>query len=280
MNNDLASESIEYVGNFGITQTCIDGLMRYLQFDAPIKEAKVITCGQQHGFIIFTEERLSTIVIRGGFSSGYPGEGSGGFAYALSILEDFNVDTDEFEVNGRFFTRLNRGQLTYKDLEALDAIRPVRPTRIYDYIYAHSRDRSRVERHMPIPMPLRLIDTSIRDLAIDFWTDPGERILTAFRRLEDAIRKECHSEEHGAKLFTQAFLGNNSVLTWDGLTNSEQAARANLFKDVYGSFRNPRAHRVLDNNPEDLLSEFLTLNQLFRLESEAVIRETQTEEAK
>ena len=52
MIKETPSEHIEYVGLFGITQSCIDGLMRYLQFDEPIKEAKLITCASRHGFIL------------------------------------------------------------------------------------------------------------------------------------------------------------------------------------------------------------------------------------
>lgn len=134
MLDEPASEGIEYVGKAGVTRTCIDGFMRYLQFDEPIREAKLITHDQHHGLILYTEE-------------------------------------------------------------------------------------------------------------------------------------------HGAKLFHTAFMGEGSILHWAQLTNKEQAARADFFKAAYGGFRNPRAHKELDSAPEDLLSEFLTLNQLFRFERAAMERE-------
>lgn len=274
MNDERIDGGIEYVGKFGITRTCIDGLLRYLQFDEPIKEAKLISHDRRHGFILYTDERRDTIVVRAGFGSGYPGEGSGGLAYVLSILKEFNIDVEEYDVSGSFFKRLNRSQLNNRDLENLDSMRPVtHPTRIYDYIYEYRRERKSSERNMPIPIPLSLIDDRIRDLAIGFWTAPGDRILTGFKRLEDALRTRCQSEEHGAKLFQAAFMGDKSSLEWEDINNKEQAARTDLFKAVYGSFRNPRAHKELDSDPEELLSEFLTLNQLFRLENQAVMRE-------
>lgn len=274
MIEGTSSESIEYVGKFGVTQTCIDGMLRYLQFDEPIKEAKLITNDQRHGFILYTEERRDTIVVRAGFCSGYQGEAPRGLSYALSLLEEFEIEVDEFEVSSRLFQRLNRCQLTDKDLLSIDNLQPVRPAMIYEYMLTYPKEHHTSESCMPIPIPLKLIDERIRDLAIRFWADPDARIQTGFRRLEDAVRSRCQLEEHGAKLFQPAFMGDASHLTWAGLTSKEQAARADLFKAAWGSFRNPRAHKELDHSPEDLLSEFLVLNQLFRLESQAIKRLT------
>ena len=276
---DLASEKIEYVGKTGITQCCIDGLLRYLQFDDPIKEAKVISYERNHAFILYTGERQNTIVVRAGFSSGYHGEGTGGFAYVLSMLQEYQIEIDEYDVSKKFFRRLNQSKLSFDDLKHLDTMHAILPVRIHDYIGEYGRDRARFERHLPIPIPLRLIDLRIRDLTIGFWTAPGDRISTGFRRLEDIVRKRCKSDLHGAKLFTRAFLKQDSTLEWEGLSSSEQVGRANLFISVYGSFRNPRAHCELDNEPEDLLSEFLMLNQLYRFEIKAAHRKRMEEPA-
>ena len=65
MSYNFSNGYIEYVGRFGVTQSCINGAMRYLQeFSDPIKEAKVITHDKRHAFILFTEERRNTIVVR------------------------------------------------------------------------------------------------------------------------------------------------------------------------------------------------------------------------
>lgn len=269
---DQPSEEIEYVGRTGLTQSCLDGLLLFLQCDEPIVEAKLITRERSHGFILHTEERKTTVVVRAGFASGYTGEGPAGLAYALSLLEEFNVSVDELEVPQRLFDRFNRGQLTQKDMEDLERMHPVRPSRIYDFIFDHRRIEALVEKHLPLPIPRRLIDARIRDLSADFWKDPNARIMQGFTRLEDAVRTRCSSDEHGAKLFQIAFMGKDSVLTWAGLPQAEQAARADFFRSAYGSFRNPRAHKERHHSPEDLLSEFMTLNHLFRLEASSTIR--------
>lgn len=272
--SDSDLDCIEYAGINGITQSCINGAMRYLQeFDDPVTEAKVITYNKRHAFILFTDERRKTIVVRAGFGSGYQGEGSSGFGYMLSRLDEFKVEIVEYDVPERFFQRLNNGQLTYKDLQKLEAKHPVRPHRIFDYIHEYSFPARALEKRLPLPIPLRLVDERIRDLAIDFWTAPGDRILTGFKRLEELVRKRCEIEEHGAKVFSRAFMGGQSILEWEELQTGEQTGRAQLFTGAYSGFRNPRAHREFESSDEDLFSEFLTLNQLYRLESKATTRE-------
>ena len=272
MNMHPASERIEYVGQAGVTQTCIDALLRFLQFDRPIEEARVLSCDQRHAFLLYTRERFDTIIVRAGFGSGYLGEGSKGFSYALSLLEEYGIETEELEVPARIFERLNQAKLTDKDVETINQLAPVRPYRILGYKYDYCGDREYLNRSMPLPIPLRLVDTRIRDLAVSFWKDPDARLQAGYRRLEDEVRSRCGLEEHGARLFRRAFQDRDSPLEWPDLHKGEHAARTDLFKATYGSFRNPRAHKEKEQSEEDLLSEFLVLNQLFRLESEAAVR--------
>jgi uncharacterized protein (TIGR02391 family) len=123
----------------------------------------------------------------------------------------------------------------------------------------------------------------LADLALDFHEAPDRVLLDGFRRLEDRIRDRTWLAEHGAKLFSQAFAGDDSRLVWnmpqnargskpDPIEKGEQAGRAQLFTGAYQAFRNPRAHRTLNHSAAEALSEFLMLNQLFRFEAEAVER--------
>jgi hypothetical protein len=118
-------------------------------------------------------------------------------------------------------------------------------------------------------IPFAIIDARIIDLAISFWKDPDDKLLKGYRRLEDAIRKRTSLDEHGTKLFSQTFAGNNPKLTWDHIDDGERAGRANLFTGAYMAHRNPRAHRELESDRDGQLAEFLLLNHLFRLEKEA-----------
>ncbi len=121
-------------------------------------------------------------------------------------------------------------------------------------------------------LPFSIIDTRISDLAISFWEAPGDRILDGYKRLEDLIRDRCDIQEHGSKLFSKAFMGEQAILCWPNINGGEQVGRAHLFMGAYGAYRNRRAHTEFKESPENQLSEFLVLNQLFRLEREANIR--------
>jgi hypothetical protein len=107
------------------------------------------------------------------------------------------------------------------------------------------------------------------DLAISFWKDPDDRLLKGYRRLEDMIRERIQTHEHGTKLLSEAFVGNNPKLTWKNIDDAEKIGRGNLFTAAFMAHRNPRAHRVLKTYRDAQLSEFLLLNHLYRLESES-----------
>ena len=51
------------------------------------------------------------------------------------------------------------------------------------------------------------------------------------------------------------------------MDKSEKVGRINLFTGTYMAYRNARAHK--ENPKTELLAEFLLLNQLYLLESEA-----------
>lgn len=271
-SRDQLHDGLDYVGMHGVTQDCIEAILRTLQYRDVIRSAKLITYQADHAFILETEECYNTIIVRAGFSSGYDGGGPSGLAYILSVFKEFDIDTVEYDVSEKLFNRLNEGLLTFEDVDSFEKLRPTRPVRIYDYMYAYHQKGSTLSEEFPLPMPFRLIDPRLQKLAIDFWTAPGDRIFNGFRLLEETVRTRCEIEEHGAKVFSRAFIGAKSILEWEGLHTGEQTGRGNLFVGAYSAFRNPRAHREFEATEEELLSEFLTLNQLFRLESKATTR--------
>lgn len=124
----------------------------------------------------------------------------------------------------------------------------------------------------PRVIPFALIDSRISDLVNPFWERAGDNLMVGYRRLEDTVRKRIHSQEHGAKLFSEAFVGPKSKLTWPELGQAEQSARGNLFVSIFIAYRNPRAHRERRENEDALLQELFLLNQLYVLERESVER--------
>jgi hypothetical protein len=154
----------------------------------------------------------------------------------------------------------------------IDEAKPVRPRRWYDYILEPPVETTRNDilwQNVPLVIPFAIIDGRIADLAVSFWEGPDDWLLTGYRRLEDIVRNRTGVDEHGTKLFTEAFRPNGGKLTWKGADAAERAGRMELFTGAYKAYRNQRAHCEPKDRAENLLEEFLLLNHLYRLEKES-----------
>lgn len=265
---------IQFSGTSGITQSCVNAVLRYLQFGDSISKVSIVTNKQSHALVLYTEHH-EVIAIKSGFTSGYLGEGPSGFAYVLSLLNAQEIEIEEYYVEIKIIDKINSSRLTDSELKKIEDSRPVRPTRWHDYVYDYRNkyaDNKALLTRFPPVIPFTIIDPRLFDLSVSFWKSPSDKILAGYRRLEDVIRERCDIDDHGSKLFQKAFLGENSALIWPGLTSGEAAGRANLFIAIYGGFRNRRAHKEIAEDSKSQLIEFLALNQLFSLESTSKLR--------
>ena len=273
------SAGIQYAGEAGASQECQDAVVRLLQYGDEITAARILTCGADHALLL-TIGVGDLLAIKSGFASGYGGEGPRRFSYVLQLLQAFGVEIEEYEIAEAVISRLDSSSLRRSDLNKLEKARPLRPRRWHRYIQDRHEDlmqRSDLWEEFPLIIPFAIVDSRLLDLAISFWNAPDDRLLTAYRRLEDIVRKRTGLKEHGVKLFSQAFMGQASRLHWPDLDVGEQAGRTQLFTGVFGAYRNRRAHRELKQYGSDQLAEFLLLNQLFRLELEAVEKQADME---
>lgn len=271
--SDLAS--VEYHGTEGVTRHCLEALARIIHYGEIIEKAKVITCKQdhhcEHAFLLSIQSNR-LIVIQVGFASGYGGEGSKGFSTALKLLEAHHIEKDEYSVPMDLMERLKAGCLLEKDVDWLEHARAVRPLRLYDYLY-DGQEKTLQELFPPV-INFGLVDDRIFDLALNFQDNSDHSILTAFKRLEDIIRIRTQlPSESGVKLFSKAFLGEDSLLDWQDESPAEHNSKANLFKDIFGAFRNPRAHREVQVNDQEAVREFMLVNELYCLEAKALKRQ-------
>ena len=271
---------LQFVGMAGITESCTYAVLRYLQYDDIISRVLIITSEQDHALILHMEND-GVVAIKSGFSSGYHGEGPHGFAYVLALLHAYDIDIEEYLVNESIIEKIDGSRLTYSELQKIEESQPVRPARWYDYIYVYKdefKNKLKLWSRFPNVIPYSIIDPRLFDLAITFWEAPDDKILLGYRKLEDIVRSQCDIEEHGTKLFSKAFMGDSSILYWPDIISAEQAGRANLFIGTFGAFRNRRAHKELNENSRNQLSEFLALNQLFQLESKSLLRPKEGEQ--
>lgn len=266
---------IQYVGLDGVSMSCLSAVANLVQRSDRIERVRILTCDQRHALLI-TFEQDDLVAVKAGFGSGYMGEGPAAFSEALQLLQVFRAQIDEYKVTAGFFKRLGLSSLTCKDLAALDAAKPIRPMRLWDYILERRllpTVAPELLNRLSPQMPWAIIDPAIVDLALDFFAAPDKVIMDAFRRLEDTARQFAGLDEYGSKLFSQAFYGDESRLEWAGLERSEQNGRAQLFTGGYQAYRNPRAHRTLGDEVVASLAEFLVVNQLFRLLRLAKLRD-------
>lgn len=263
---------IDYLGQIGVTATCLYSLCNLIQTNADLTDARLLTSDQFHAFI-FKDQFDYYYIIRSGFSSGYPGEGPKGLAKALAILKKHQIDIEEVFIPSKLLNKLNKSLLTDQDIDFIFQQKIIRPIRLHDYIYPFESEVNQAlkqKRYYPLELPYSIIDNRIFDLALLFKQDPDSALSKAYKRLESIIKERTNLNESSKKLFEQAFQGKNALLTWDVPDNSEINGRAELFKGTYMAFRNARAHREKDENLVHQYREFLLINELYLLEKEAI----------
>lgn len=256
---------IQYAGEPGLTLSCQEAVLRLLQFGDKITHARILTCNGGHGLLI-TTDRNETVGIKSGFASGYPGEGPRRFSYVLHVLWHHEVEISQAQVSQGILDRLDASALTEADMEAIHRAR--RGDHWKHYMLPQHFGVSPWSEFPPV-IPYAIIDERLTDLALSFWEAPGDRLLTAWRRLEDVVRKRTGLDEHGARLFSRSFVGEGALLQWSNKSSGEAEGAAQLFANGFKAYRNRRAHREVNDPPVDQLVEFLMLNQLFRLERAA-----------
>jgi hypothetical protein len=277
--NSLAG--IAYAGVAGSSQDCRTAVLQLLFYGNRIARVRILTHDGSH-CLLLTVGESDLIAIKSGFASGYQGEGPQTLAFVLQALLAYGTDIEEYEVPEGYLARLDASALTSKDIGLLERLRPIRPSRWYGYDYGYQdserREKGVLFADLEPRLPLAIIDSRIVDIAIHFEDDPDGKLLTGYRRLEDIVRERTGLVgEVSTRLFAKAFLGEESLLYWEGVDGGEQQGRAQLFTGTYMAHRNPRAHQERGHGlgKHGLgrhISEFLLLNHLFGLEREASVR--------
>ena len=280
MNNDNSNTlaGIEYYGLPGISAECQDAVLKLLQYGDQITRVRILSCSGKH-CLLMTVNVGDLIAVKSGFGSGYVGEGPHAFSCVLQLLDSHKAEIEEYDVTPDVIERIDNSSLAQTDLDNLDAAKPTRPSRWHDYVFEDHWQRAQdgtLWLEFPPVIPFAIIDSRIIDLAISFWDGPDDRLLTGYRRLEDIVRRRTGIDEHGQRLFSQAFLGPTAKLGWNDADSGEHAGRAALFTGVFMASRNPRAHREVRGNANDQLAEFLLLNHLYHLEKDSIERNDET----
>ena len=270
------SEEIQYLGT-PYTQDCLEAIGIILQTQTHIEKALLLSCNQTHAYLI--KSHRNTYIIRSGFSSGYSGEGPKGLASSLQLLLKHNVEVEEINISVKLMKKVNHSSLSYADLETMFTTRVIRPIHIYKYIYAIYKTTEyqiKNDRYYPTELPYHLIDSRILDLALKFHDDPNYSILTAYTRLEDIIKAKINDHSlFSNNLLKTAFVTDKqrqSIYTWNKNNEKISNALGYLFTNIFTAYRNERAHSEVDKPYSQQIREFLLINELYLLESEAIKR--------
>ena len=256
----------------GASSQCIDAVRRYIAYGDEITKATLLTASGHHCLLLLINEHYH-VAIAGGFTSGYSGQGPRSLEYVLRLLNELNVDIEEKVVSQELIERAGDAALTYDDMAAIESADDPIGSYWSDYMDRESpmyKANDNLWSYFPTTIPYRIIDRRILDVIQQFEEDPDAALLAGYRRLEDIVRKKTELDEHGTKLFSQAFQGPNARLTWKVKDSGEKSGRAGLFSNAYMAYRNPRAHRESSGFSHEPLVELLLLNTLFLLEAESI----------
>ena len=238
MTTGSEPEGIEYHGVAGSSQDCQNAVMRLLQFGEAIARARILSCSSEHAFLL-TSDLGDVKAIKSGFSSGYGGAGPTAFSYVLQLLEAHGVEIEEYIVNEAVMERLDQSALTSADMSVIDAAKPLRPSRWHHYMLRQHIDCQRQGtfwQDFPPVIPYAIIDSRIADLALGFWQNPDDRILTAYKRLEDIIRKRTGLKEHGTKAFLESVFGRGRTALLEGYRRRREDGQGqSVHRRVYGA---------------------------------------------
>lgn len=103
--------------------------------------------------------------------------------------------------------------------------------------------------------------------------NPQAAIEIAFTALEDRLRKRLGvgAEIYGEDLINLAF-GKNGKLFYGEVANENRGVR-NLFSGAYATYRNPRKHRIIEDDKQSSLAIIALIELLMRIIDEANKRE-------
>ena len=127
-----------------------------------------------------------------------------------------------------------------------------------------------VSKHIPSVIPVSLSELSIVQITYeDIRRNPQAAVQQAFTHFEDLLRDRIGTgpDVYGKDLINRAF-GKNGCLTY-GATPAEQTGVRDLMAGAYSLFRNPRMHRITQDDERTALTLISVVDLLMQIVNEA-----------
>ena len=266
---------VQYMGQAGMPRPsllAVDAIVNSRNFP---RKASVVThvtdrlnWQREHLFLFWDWNETDLTVVHSGFASGYGGAGPRSYSEALCMLFDRKITTNEIYVNEPDFEAIEHRRLTIKLIEVLrnaDAHSIEEPWQaIWErHQYEIENQTFWETRHRPRP-DFDFLDPELSKRCRSLFpshSEPG--VFEAFKIIEERLRTLVGAANEGEdwligeRLITKAFNPKNGILTDTSLTPSEREGLHLMFRGAYQFVRNPRAHRIVDENDAQLAIELL-----------------------
>ena len=278
-------EDVQYMGRAGDSRSCLLAVDTIVNSQNPPRKASVVTWmtnprdGQGEQLFLFWDwNELELTVVHSGFASGYPGTGPRSYSQALCMIWDRDIPTNYILVAEAAFKAIESRNLTATLIARLRNVddRPIN-WMLPDVEALHVKqieDQTFWAAHHSPRLDFDFLDPELSEHCRKLYPqDLGATVVKAWLVVEERLRTligdSRDSDEPptgdllvGDKLITRALHTDNGVLTEASLPRSEREGMFLMFKGAHSFVRNPRAHRIVDEEDEQLEIEFIYLADL------------------
>ena len=284
-------EEIQYMGRPGGSEASLLAIDTIVNSQNPPRRASIVTWTkdrqngiEEHLFLFWDWNKVPLTVVHSGFASGYPSAGSRRFSEAQCMLQDRQILTNLIFVDKSDFYAIEGRKITSDMIDGLrkaDARPPEWPW--FELMQSHC-DQVREQtfwaaRHEP-KLAFDFLDTEISKRCRNLYAQDVEAAVSAaFKVVEERLRNfSDKSHSFGDMLIKDVLDPQDGILTNKSLPYAEREGMLLLFRGAMKYVRNPRSHRFLDSQDEQLGIELIYLaNLLLRfLSTDEVVGDKRT----
>ncbi len=270
---------VQHMGLPDDIDQCVLAVDTITNSENPPSKASIVTWkkdlanAQYHHFFLFWNwNDVPLTVVHSSFASGYGGGGPHRFSEALCMILYREIPTNEIVVSESEFKTIEDRILTVETIERLRAVDGAPLDFSSFYIMPRHREQTEsefwAERHNPKPV-FDFLDPELSKRCRRLYSaDPESAVFTAFKVVEERIHAlvgESNNDEEdftGYKLIQEALSPKKGTLADKNLSYSEKEGMHLMFRGAFQFIRNPRAHRIVDNQDTQLSIELIYLADL------------------
>lgn len=274
--SNIHPAEVQYMGIQGDVKTCVLAVDTVVNSENPPRKASIVTRKRDrvyaHLFLFWDWNDIPLTIVHSGFASGYGGGGPHGFSEALCSIFYREIPTNEIFLSEAEFNAIENRMLTSKIIERLRTADDTPLEFPWHWIMPMHSEKTEEEfwaqRHNP-KMIFDFLDNEISKRCRKLYPlNREESVFVAFKVVEERLRalmsKSNDDEEDltANRLITKALNPTSGILTDKELSPSEREGMYLMFKGAFQFVRNPRAHRIIDNQDEQHSIELMHLADL------------------